>query len=119
MHGAQVSDQEILRAVSVLKLVDQDGTEALLVDRQALGMLTEQREGMEQQIVEIHGVLGRERLVVHRKNLCCDALDGILGIGRYQQLQLVFRVRYYCADQTWWERLGGISTTFEQALDER
>ena len=46
----------ILRSVRVLKLVHQHVLEAPLPVRQAVGKAGEQRQGMQQQIVEVHGI---------------------------------------------------------------
>src|SRR3989442_2981188 len=49
-------DQQVLRGVRVLELVHEDVLKPVLPIRQAFRMLAEQGEGVEQEIVEVHGV---------------------------------------------------------------
>ena len=58
---AEPLHEQILRLVRVLELVHQDELELAPVGLQPVGMLIEQRERMQQQIVEIHRVRGLER----------------------------------------------------------
>jgi hypothetical protein len=53
---SQKLDQLVLSLVCVLKFVYQNELEALLVGTQPIRMLPKQREGMEQQIIEVHRI---------------------------------------------------------------
>ena len=52
--GGEQQDELVLRRVGVLVLVDQDVLEALLVVREHVGVLAEQRDGVHEQVVEVH-----------------------------------------------------------------
>ena len=64
MAGGEQPQPEILGDVGVLILVDQDRAEPLLVPRQQLRLLRQQRQAVQQQVAEIAGVQRREALLV-------------------------------------------------------
>ena len=62
--GGEQPQPEILGDVGVLVLVDQDRAEPLLVARQQLRLLRQQRQAVQQQVAEVAGVQRREALLV-------------------------------------------------------
>ncbi len=82
----QVGDG-VLDAVGVLVLVDADLAEALLVVIEHLGVLREKLEGLDQEVVEVHGVGALEAALQHVVDAGRRAVDGRLRVG----LQLLGR----------------------------
>ncbi len=66
MGCGQFAQQQVLGGVGVLVLVDHQITETLLVFGQHLGKLFEQAHGEHDDVVEVDGVVGLERLLVAR-----------------------------------------------------
>ena len=81
MLGREQLHQPVLRRVRVLELVDQDVLEAPLPVGQALGMLPEQGERVEQQVVEVHRIRLLQRGSEHRVDLGRDPLQRALRPG--------------------------------------
>ena len=59
--AAEQLDQLILGAIGILKLVHQNEAEPVLIGAEPVGMLPEERERVEQQIIEIHRVCRLQR----------------------------------------------------------
>ena len=72
--GGQRERELVLRHVGVLVLVDQHVLEPLLVVSQHIGMVTEQLDGLHQQVVEVH----RPRL--QQAGLVVDVDVGVLAL---------------------------------------
>ena len=98
----EAPDDDVLRVVRVLVLVDEDVLELLLVAPQHVGVVAQQDVGLQQQVVEVHGAvvlaalavdvvdvaeLGNLRLPVFGGVIC----RGEVGPGRHQA---VFGIGY-------------------------
>ena len=81
MPGGEQLHEAILRRVCVLKLVHQHVLESLLPVGESLRVLPEQRERVEQQVVEVHGVRLPERRPELRVDLGGDTLQRALGLS--------------------------------------
>ncbi len=75
---------------------------------------------MEHQVVEVHRVLRRERLVVPHENLCGYSLDGALRFSSefFRRFHVVLGVGNDGAHQAWGKRLGSIPRTLQESFDE-
>ena len=69
MHFGEASNQQVLRAVRILVLVDHDETELLRVLRAYPFRLLEQIHGLQEQVVEIERAAVLQRLQIERVHL--------------------------------------------------
>ena len=92
VSGSQFLDDEILRIVRVLVLVNHDVAEPLLVFEQHVGEVPQQHVHVEQQVVEVHGVAVVQPLVVHGVDLSHGGPLGVLvGLVYFRVLHVVLR----------------------------
>ena len=85
--GRQQPQHLVLRGVRVLELVDEQvGPLALVLDAH-LDVVAQQQHRAHEQVVEIHGIIGLERLLVAAIDAAGDLLEvggGLVGVGRHQ-----------------------------------
>ena len=84
----EAADDDILRVVGVLVLVDQNVLEELLVARQHVGAVAQQDVGLQQQVVEVHRAVVLAALAVEVVevaefgHLRLAVLGGVGGVGQ-------------------------------------
>ena len=84
MGQGQAAHQAVLGGIRVLKLVDQNVLEVFLVAGQALGMFVKQPHHEQQQIVEIHRVIGCQQFLiacVHPRRVALPGRRVAEGLG--------------------------------------
>ncbi len=119
--GGQRLHELVLRDVGVLELVHQHVIEAAAPVREALGMLREQRQRVQQQVVEVHriGLLqrGRQRAIDLGRDLGERAV-GVGGetVGRHHPVLGARDERMHRARRI---DLGRMAARLEQTLDQR
>ena len=80
--AGQLLHQPVLDRVGVLVLVDEDVAEALLPVLAPLGMLAQKLQGIEEQVVEVHGVLFQKTPAIALKDAGCGLLGGVRRLGQ-------------------------------------
>ena len=91
LRRRQPGEQGVLGRVCVLELVHQDVLVLLLVALEHVGALVEEQHGVHQQVVEVHGVVGLQELLVVAVDAAGDLGDVVAGGVEVGGDQLVFR----------------------------
>ena len=116
----ELAQQDVLRQVRVLVLVDQDVREPFRPAFADIGHVVQQPDGGQEQIVEVEGVAGAQRALVHAGEvaleLCILAVAVVARVGHrvHRVLQDAYLVQ---------QRLGpsdtGIDALFEHAVAQQ
>ena len=115
-------DQLVLGAVGVLEFVHQHELEALAVVRQPVGMLAEERERVQEQVVEVHRVRGLQRRPqcrVHVGRHLGQPVEGRRGLEAGRVLHPVLGAGDHRLHGARGERLGGMAALVHEAAHQR
>ena len=123
MATGEVGREQVLDAVRVLILVHEDIPEAARVAVPHPGVLVEQLEGLQQEVVEVQGVLGRQPLGVGRLDLGEHLVLHPRTVVHHQGLPGVRRAVLLVGDPATQDRraeaLGVVPQVLHDLLDQR